>query len=341
MEHPTKVTTKDFLDSTNLGCGDDAGAMQAVVVTEYGGRAETVEMPAPEAHAGQVLIKVLAAGMNPMDRAIAAGAWQSLRPATFPMVLGADIAGAVETIGERSSRFAAGDAVMGQLLVSPLGSSGTYAEYVAADEDSTLVRVPPDMDPAVAASVPTVGMTGLSIVESLAPLRGRSVLIVGAAGGVGSFATQFALAAGAQVIANVRAENAQRMRGYGVDETVDHTAAPLPELLERTHPDGIDVLVDLASDAEAFAVLAGLVRGGGTALTTRYVADEAALAANGVSAVNFQVPASTELLERVADALAAGRVVAPPINRISLTQAPAVFAGEYGSLRDGKTVIVM
>jgi len=315
--------------------------MRAVVVPEYRGRAEIIELPAPEAHAGQVLIKVLAAGMNPMDRAIAAGRWQSLMPATFPMILGADLAGTVERVGDESSRFAVEDAVMGQLLIPPLGSSGTYAEYVVASADSTLVRIPPRIDAAVAASVPTVGMTGLSIVESLAPLDGKSVLIVGAAGGVGSFATQFAVQSGAHVIANVRAENAERMRAYGVAETVDHTTSPLPELVARMHSGGIDVLVDLASDAEAFAALAALVRDGGTALTTVYVADTDALAAKGVTAVNFQVPASSELLERVANALAAGHIVLPPINRISLRQAPAVFAGDNGSMRYAKTVIVL
>jgi NADPH2:quinone reductase len=315
--------------------------MHAVVVTEYGGRAEAIEVPAPEAHAGQVRIRVLAAGMNPMDRAIAAGAWQSIMPATFPMILGADLAGTVESVGEGSTRFFIGDAVMGQLLIPPLGSSGTYAELVAADADSTLARIPSGMDAAVAASAPTAGMTGLSIVESIAPLDGNSVLIVGAAGGVGSFATQFAVAAGAHVIANVRAENAERMHGYGAAETVDRTTAPLPELVERTHPDGIDALLDLASDAKAFAALAALVRSGGTALTTRYVADVDGLAEKGVTALNFQLPASSELLERVASALAAGQITPPPINRISLAQAPAVFAGENGSVRDGKTVIVL
>jgi NADPH2:quinone reductase len=316
-------------------------AMQAVVVTEYGGSAETVELPAPEAQAGQVLIKVQAAGMNPMDRAIAAGEWQSVMPATFPMVLGVDVAGTVERVGDGSSRFAVGDAVMGQLLIPPLGSSGTYAEYVAVSADSTLTRIPSGINAAVAASAPTAGMTGLSIVESLPPLSGKSVLIVGAAGGVGSFATQFAVAAGADVIANARASNAERMRAYGVAETVDHTTAPLPELVARTHPDGIDMLIDVASDTEAFAALSAHVRDGGTALTTRYVADIDALAAKRVAGLNFQLPASTELLERVADALAAGRIVPPPINRIPLTQAPAVFAGEDGSTHGGKTVIVL
>jgi NADPH:quinone reductase-like Zn-dependent oxidoreductase len=315
--------------------------MRAVVVTEYGGRAEMVDLPAPDVQAGQVLIKVLAAGMNPMDRAIADGAWESIMPATFPMVLGVDVAGNVEDVGEGPNPFSVGDALMGQLVTPPLGASGTYAEFVAVSAQSTLTRIPSGMSSAVAASAPTAGMTGLAIVDALAPLDDKTVLIVGAGGGVGSFATQFAANGGAHVIANARVDNAARMSAYGAAETIDHTAGALIELVARTHPDGIDVLVDLANDADEFANLAGLVRTGGSALTTRYVADADALAANGVSALNFQVPASAELLERVANALVSDSIVPPPINRISLQQAPAVFAGENGSLLDGKTVIVV
>jgi NADPH:quinone reductase len=315
--------------------------MRAVVVTEYGGRAQAVDLPTPEVQAGQVLIKVLAAGMNPMDRAIADGVWESITPAAFPMVLGADVAGTVEDIGQGPNRFSVGDAVMGQLLASPLGSSGTYAEFVAVSARSTLTRIPSGMSSAVAASAPTAGMTGLGIVDALAPLDDKTVLIVGAAGGVGSFATQFAANAGAHVIANARADNAARMAAYGAAETIDHTAGPLRELVARTHPAGIDVLVDLANDTAEFANLAGLVRTGGSALTTRYVANADTLAANGVSALNFQVPASAELLERVTNALVSGSIVPPPINRISLEQAAAVFAGENRSLVEGKTVIVV
>jgi NADPH:quinone reductase len=333
--------TKDFEDSTGSDGPDDGDRMRAVVVTEYGGKAETVDLPAPEAQAGQVLIKVRAAGMNPVDRAIAEGAWESVMPATFPLVLGVDVAGTVEDVGERQNRFSVGEAVMGQLLTPPLGASGTYAEFVAVSAESTLTRVPPGMSPPVAASAPTAGMTGLAIVDALEPLDKRIVLIVGAAGGVGSFATQFAANAGAHVIANARRENAKRMSAYGAAETIDHHSdGSLYESVAREHPGGIDVLVDLANDADEFARLARLVRTGGTALTTRYVADADALAAAGVTAMNFQVPASVELLERVAHALAVHSIVPPPINRISLQQAPAVFAGENGSLLDGKTVIV-
>jgi NADPH:quinone reductase-like Zn-dependent oxidoreductase len=278
--------------------------------------------------------------MNPVDRALADGAWQAIMAATFPMVLGVDVAGTVEDVGEGTSEFAVGDAVMGQLLVPPLGSSGTYAEFVAVSANATLALIPPGVSTVVAASAPTAGMTGLAIVDAVAPLEGKTVLIVGAAGGVGSFVTQFAANAGAHVIANARDDNAQRMHAYGAAETVDHTTGPLRDLVASAHPDGIDVLVDLANGAGEFARLAGLVRKGGIALTTLYVADAEALAAADVSAINFQVPSSAELLERVADALATDSIVPPPINRISLEQAPAAFGGENGSF-GGKTVIVI
>ncbi len=99
---------------------------------------------------------------------------------------------------------------------------------------------------------------------SRAALNGKTVLIVGAGGGVGSFATQLAVNAGAHVIANVRAAVAGRMRDYGAAETVDRTKVSLPDTVRQAHPGGLDVLIDLVSDAEGFAALASLVRPGGT-----------------------------------------------------------------------------
>jgi NADPH:quinone reductase len=161
-------------------------------------------MPTPEPGPGQVLIRPRAAGVNPMDRALASGAWKPM-PATFPMVLGADGAGVVEQLGPgASSRVSVGDDLFGRLLIAPLGSAGTYAEYVAVTEDALLARVPGGLDDVVAAALPTAGGAGLALVDLLEPLADKTVLIVGAGGGVGSFATQFAANAGASVIANVR-----------------------------------------------------------------------------------------------------------------------------------------
>src|SRR5262245_7430806 len=179
-------------------------AMRAVTVSEYGGTPVVAEVPTPQPGPGQVLIKMRAAGMNPMDRTLAAGDWRPA-PATFPMVLGADGAGVVETVGEGATRFSRGDELFGQLLIAPIGSAGTYAEYVAVTEDAPLARVPNGLDAVLAAALPTAGGAGLALVESVEPLSGKTALIVGAGGGVGSFATQFAANAGARVIANVRA----------------------------------------------------------------------------------------------------------------------------------------
>src|SRR6201987_5558024 len=131
-------------------------------------------------------------------------------PAAFPMVLGADGAGVVEKLGERTSRFAVGDNLLGQLLIPPLGSAGTYAEYVAVTEDAPLARVSCGLDDVVAAALPTAGGAGGALGGFLAPRAGKTVLIVGAGGGVGSFATQFAANAEASVIATMRGQDAER-----------------------------------------------------------------------------------------------------------------------------------
>jgi NADPH:quinone reductase len=312
--------------------------MRAITVSEYGAGPAVTELPRPQPGPGQMLIAIQAAGMNPMDMQIADGRWKDRMPATFPMVLGADLAGAVEGAGPGAIRFAHGDAVFGQLLIPPLGSAGTYAEYVAVSEDAPLARVPAGLDPVTAAALPTAGGTATAIAESLAPLDGKTVLIVGAAGGVGSFLTQLAANAGANVDASAPLAEAGRMKGYGAAETIDR-ATPLPDAIARAHPDGIDVLIDLASDPGQFAALARHVRPGGTAITTRYVADREALAAAGVTGVNFQLHVTVSLLDRLAAAVVAAIIVPPPITRTSLDEVPALLS-RHGR-GEGKTVITI
>jgi NADPH2:quinone reductase len=312
--------------------------MRAITVTEYGANPGLVEMPTPEPGPGQVLLRARAAGMNPMDRMLASGDWRPM-PATFPMVLGADGAGVVEKLGQETSRFSVGDDLFYQLLIPPLGSAGTYAEYVVVTEEAPLARVPSGVDDDVAAGLPTAGGAGLALIDLLEPLTGKTVLIVGAGGGVGSFATQFAVNAGGKVIANVHDRDAERMRSYGAIETIDHTEVPLLDAVGRAHPDGIDALVDLVSDATGFAALTALVRRGGTAVTTQYVADEPTLAAAGITGINFALQPSSELFQSVAEAVADGRIVPPPITRISLEEVPAALGSAQTRPASGKTVI--
>jgi NADPH:quinone reductase len=312
--------------------------VHAVIVNDYGDTPAMAEVPRPQPGPGEVLLRLEAAGMNPMDRTLASGEWQPA-PATFPMVLGADAAGVVEEVGEGATRFSRGDELFGQLLIAPIGSAGTYAEYVAVSEDAPLARVPDGLDPVLAAALPTAGGAALAMLDLLEPLDGKTVLIVGAGGGIGSFAIQLAARAGAHVIANVREDAAERVRSYGADETVDHTKVSLVEAVRAAHPDGVDALLDLISDADAFAANASLVRPGGTAVTTQYVADVDGLAAAEVTGINFALQESPELLGRLADALVTGRIVAPPITRISLDDVPSAL--NDSNRPAGKTIITL
>jgi NADPH2:quinone reductase len=314
--------------------------MRAVTVSAYGASPVVMDLPTPVAGPGQVLIKLAAAGMNPMDVALASGEWRP-EPATFPMVLGADGAGIVDALGEGATRFSPGDRVFGQLLISPIGSAGTYAEYVAVTAEAPLAQVPHGLDLVEAAAVPTIAGSGLTLVESLEPLEEKTVLVIGAGGGVGSFALQYAVNAGARVIANVRASAEERVRSYGVDQTIDDTTVPVGETVRRAHGEGVDVLIDLVSDAESFSSLASLVRPGGTAISTRYVADLRALSASGVRGTNFALRETSEVLERVAEDLVNGLIVAPPITRIALDEAPSAMGSNPSRRSDGKTVIVL
>jgi NADPH2:quinone reductase len=311
--------------------------MHAITVNDYGETPALADVPDPQPGPGQVLIKIEAAGVNPMDRSISEGRWRDMIPATFPLILGADLAGVVEAVGDGAGKFSPGDEVFGQLFIPPLGSTGTYAEQVAVTEDAPLARVPNGLDPAVAAALPTAGGTALEIIESLEPLDGKKVLIVGAAGGVGSFATQFATSSGAHVIAVAHTSAADRMGAYGVEETIDRTATSVSDAVRKTHPDGIDNLIDAASDAAAFANLASLVRPGGTALSIVGAADTDALASRSVTGVNFQVSLSSALLDRLADAVVSGRIIEPPITRVELGDVPLLDGGHA----DGKTVIML
>src|SRR5260221_7252258 len=158
--------------------------MRAVTVTEYGATPAVAEMPTPEPGPGQVLIRLRAVGMNPMDRALACGAWKPM-PATFPMVLGVDGAGVVEQLGPGASRFSIGDDLFGQLLIAPLGSAGTYAEYVAVTEDAPLARVPGGLHDVVAAALPPAGGAGPALVDLLEPLSDKTRPILGSGGARG------------------------------------------------------------------------------------------------------------------------------------------------------------
>ena len=197
--------------------------MQAIVQDTYGTAAvlETREIDKPVIGAGQVLLRVRAAGVNPADWAIMSGLPYVARPIyglRRPKngVRGTDVAGIVGAVGVDVTRFHVGDEVFGW-------STGSFAEYAAADEDA-LAPKPASLAFEGAATVPMAGMVALQALRDHGKVQaGQTVLINGASGGIGTFAVQIAKALGAEVTAVCRTANVELMRSIGADHVIDYT----------------------------------------------------------------------------------------------------------------------
>ncbi|MFK8911984.1 NADP-dependent oxidoreductase [Streptomyces sp. YS-3] len=308
--------------------------MRAVAVQAFRAMPEVVHVPKPEPGPGEVLVKVAYAALNPFDWQVADGLLDGRAPHVFPLVLGVDFAGRVDVVGPGENRFVVGDAVYGQAARPPVGT-GTYAEYVTVPHDSAIAGVPDGLALRAAAALPTAGMTALQILRTGVALEpGDSMLVVGAAGGVGSALTQLAAARDIRVVAVVRGDERERMRALGAALAIDSTEQSVREACERAVPGGVDAVVDLVSaDAEAFDAYARLMRPGGAALSTRGAAPTG-------KGVNFQLTASAALLDALAAAALAGEVHVPVEAEYPLEKVPeAMQRNRTGGAR-GKTLFV-
>lgn len=207
--------------------------MKAVRIHGYGGREVLVyeDAPRPEPKEGEILVRVRAAGVNPVDWKIRAGLLQSVWEYVFPLTLGFDVAGTVEQVGEGVSGVQTGDAVFANT------PGGGYAEYVTFAAD---LAAPKPLDFVQAASVPVAGLTAWQALFDHGTLEaGQTVLVHAAAGGVGSFAVQFAHWKGARVIGTASGRNLDFVRGLGADEVIDYTAARFEDVAKS-----VDVVFD-------------------------------------------------------------------------------------------------
>src|SRR5689334_19931837 len=169
--------------------------MKAIRIHQYGdaGALKLEEVPQLSIKDDEVLVRIQAAGVNPIDWKIRQGYLKQVRPATFPMTVGQDFAGDVVETGKAATQFVVGERVFGF-------AQGTYAEYTAAPV-STVSAIPNSIDFATAAALPTAGSTALQIIRDVVAAKpGMTILIQGAAGGVGSYDSQIARNVEARVI---------------------------------------------------------------------------------------------------------------------------------------------
>jgi NADPH:quinone reductase-like Zn-dependent oxidoreductase len=305
--------------------------MKAVVTTEQGAKPEVAEVAKPQPAAGEVLVKVQASSINGFDLSVAGGHVVGMMEHRFPVVLGKDFAGTVETVGEGVTRFAAGDRVFGVVTKAYLGDGG-FGEYVAVPETVGIAQLPEGVDVAAAGAVGLAGTAAVDALDAAGPQAGETVLISGATGGVGAIAIQLAAAAGAKVIATAKpGEEADFVRGLGAHEVVDRTG-DLPAQVRQVSPEGVDVIVHLAGDGSA---LAGLLTGKGRiASTVGYGADQ------HPAATFVMANPTPATLERLAADLAAGRLSVPVERTFTLDEVPAAFAEFAGGTR-GKIAITV
>jgi NADPH:quinone reductase len=220
--------------------------MRAMVTPKFGGpelfeERDDVERPLPGP--GQVLVRVLAAGVNPIDTKLRAdGSFAGLEP---PVILGADVSGVIEEVGPGVADLAPGDEVYYTPEIFGPGSNGAYAEYNVADAN-IVAKKPASLSHEEAAAIPLAGGTAYeALVRRLGLKVGETILIQGGAGGVGSFAVQIAKAAGARVLATASTDNQQTLKALGVDVAIDYTQDDVTEMaLDDTASLGIDAVFD-------------------------------------------------------------------------------------------------
>ncbi|MFF4092497.1 alcohol dehydrogenase catalytic domain-containing protein [Streptomyces sp. NPDC001834] len=219
--------------------------------------------------------------------------------------------------------------------------TGTYCDYMTVSQDSAVTLVPSGLPLKVAAALPSAGMAAAQILETVA-LRGHeSLLVIGAAGGVGCCLTQLAAARDVRVIAAVRGDERGRMAALGAAATVDTLARPLEEAIREVCPDGVDALVDLVSTTpDAFTARAAPVRVGGIALTTRGVAAKAALPI-GVTGIDFRLEPTPVLLDVLAAGVVEGVLRVPIDVELPLERAPQALDRNRAGGARGKTVIAL
>ena len=200
--------------------------MKAIVINEFGSadQLQMVTLAVPQITDDQVLIKVKAVGINPVEAKIRSGKHISAKTLQLPVILGKDVSGIIEQVGKNVTGFNVGDAVFGL-------AAHTYAEYVAADA-LVVVKKPENITFEEAAAVPLAGLTAYqAIYEHLKIRSGESILIQSAAGGVGHLAVQFAKIAGASVSGTASGKNIDFIKTLGTDKPIDYKTERFEDLV--------------------------------------------------------------------------------------------------------------
>jgi NADPH:quinone reductase-like Zn-dependent oxidoreductase len=302
--------------------------MKAVQITGFGGPevVKVQDAPEPVAAPGTVVVRVAAAGVNPVDIKIRDGYMKDFMPWTFPATLGNEIAGIVEAVGEGVEGFAPGDEV-----IASTGARGAFAGLVAIDA-AVLAKKPAALDMVHAAALPVAVATSMPVIEAGEIGKGTRVLVHAAAGGVGNIFVQLVRARGAEVTALGSPDNLDFLRDIGADHVVDRTTDYASGI------GGFDVVLD-AFGPPAQEKSWALLKPGGILVSLVAPPSQETAEAHGVRAVmTFGRPDGPALIE-AAKLVDAGKLKVTVQRTYPAEQVNDAFAEVEGGKVRGKVVL--
>jgi NADPH:quinone reductase-like Zn-dependent oxidoreductase len=306
--------------------------MDAVSIADFGGPEvlRIARVARPSAGPGELLVRVHAAGVNPLDASARAGNVQDLVYASLPYVTGFDVSGVVVEVGAGVTRFAPGDEVFALL---DLRRGGGYAEYALVREGEAAHR-PTGASHAESASLPLVALTAWQALFETADLQpGQTVFIHAGAGGVGTVAVQLAKWRGARVIATASARNHEFLRALGADVVIDYTAQRFEEEVRE-----VDVVLDpIGGDTQRRSL--GMLRDGGTLVGLMGLTAAARAPERGIRARSILVRPDSAQLRRIAELVDAGELRPVVTHLLPLSEAAAAHRQSETRGTRGKIVL--
>jgi NADPH:quinone reductase-like Zn-dependent oxidoreductase len=296
-----------WLMTTLVFAQSNKATMKAIVIHNYGGLdvLKYEDATRPEPKADEILIRVMAASVNPVDAAIRQGYLAKLT-GKLPLILGMDAAGVVEKTGAKITKFKTGDPVYAFFT---LAGEGGYAEFVAAKENEAALK-PKALTYDQAAAIGAAGSTAWEALVDTAKLSaGQTVLIHGGSGGVGHFAIQIAKARGAKVFATGSTANQEFLKQMGADVVIDYTKTKFEEVAKD-----VDVVLDSVGN-DTLTRSYGVVKKGGIIVTIVDEPDQAALDAKGIRGATLRASPKANVLEELARLIDAKKVT-PVVSQV-------------------------
>jgi NADPH:quinone reductase-like Zn-dependent oxidoreductase len=288
--------------------------MKAIVIHKYGGPEvlKFEDVPRPEPKEDEILIRVMAASVNPVDVAVRSGKYADYFHTKLPLIPGMDAAGIVEKAGAKITKFKTDDPVYAFFT---LANQGGYAQFVVAKENEASAK-PKSLTYEEAAAVPAVGSTAWQALVETAKLdAGQTVLIHGGSGGVGHCAIQIAKARGGRVIATASTANQEFLKKLGADQTIDYTTTKFEDVVKD-----VDVVLD-AVGQDTLTRSYGVVKKGGIIVTIAGEPDEAALKAGGIRGVSISAVPKATVLEELTTLIEAKKLTPVVSKTFSLAEA--------------------